>query len=133
MRTNARPSCVARATITGALVLALAACAEAPTDGPAGGRLADLQVTDPDFTFATSRSVRLELRVPAGAAPQLVEVADAEGRRLMQGAFLEGARVALQVPVGQAGALRVRTGRGAQVTEHEVAIDDGGHAVASIR
>jgi len=118
------------ALVAGALALGLTACAQSDDDH---GQLADLVVTDPSFTFATARNVSLELKVSGSATPQLVEVADAEGRRLMQGAFLEDTTLDLKVPVGQSPTLQVRTGAGAEATVQDVTIDGSGRAVTEIR
>lgn len=126
-------STIYRAALAGAFALGLAGCAQSGDAGPESGRIADLEVTDPSFTFATSRSVSLQLRTQEGAAPQLVEVADAEGRRLMQGAFLRDATIDLKIPVGQASMIKVRTGRGAEATQQDVTVDDAGRATATLR
>ena len=114
-------------------ILGLVACAPNPGSQANVDRLADLEVNDPDFAFATQRSISLEVRVDSTAAPQLVEIADAEGRRLMQGAFLSDTRLDLKVPVGQASTLEVRTGQGAEVSKQSIQIDARGRAVAEIR
>lgn len=119
--------------LAGAFTLGLAGCAQFANDGAQGERLADLQITDPNFSFATSRTVSLEVRVSEAAGPQIVEVADAEGRRLMQGAFLNDTTFDLKVPLGQAPVFKVRTGQGDQAVEQDVAIDADGRAVTSIR
>lgn len=93
------------------------------------GSLDELVVTDPDFTFATSRSVRLELRAPDGEPGAAVEVSDAEGRRLMDGAFVGSAQIDLKIPVGAERRLNVRTVRGDAASLEEVSIDPDGRAV----
>lgn len=126
-------STIQRTIFAGAFALGLAGCAQSNDAGPESGRIADLEITDPNFSFATSRSVRLQLRSEEGSAPQLVEVADAEGRRLMQGAFLNDTTIDLKVPVGQAHMVKVRAGQGAEATQQDVMIDDAGRATATVR
>ncbi|MCA9556589.1 MAG: hypothetical protein KC933_41585, partial [Myxococcales bacterium] len=89
---------MSRGVWIGALALGLSACAQGLGEVGEGQGLADLQITDPDFTFATNQSVSLTVQASAGA-PERVEVSDAEGRRLMEGAFLGDATVELKVPL----------------------------------
>jgi hypothetical protein len=105
---------------------ASSACAES-ADAPT--RLDQLVIEDPNFTFATARSVTLSLEAE-GTAPKAVEVADAEGRRLMNGAFRGSAQVQLKVPVGADGKLIVRVGQGADVVTQDVTPDAAGRAAA---
>lgn len=94
--------------------------------------LASTVILDPNFTFATSRLVRLELLPINPAAPaKSVEVSDAEGRRLLKGAFAGPISLALKLPVGAARQLKVRLADGASVTEVDVALDDSGLGSAS--
>ncbi len=119
-----------------AAVFGLSACTDpAPSARPlpdAPQRLSDLVVTDPDFDFATTETVRLELQVPEGAAPQAVEAFDAEGRRLMDGAFKAGASVDLKVPVGKADTVKLRIGTGEDAVERELTVSADGQAVGKL-
>lgn len=91
-----------------------------------------LVIEDPNFSFATSRSVRLELTPnDATAQPQALEVRDAEGRRLMKGGFAGPVALDLKVPVGIQQQLTVRQGLGEAVTEQTVNLDSAGQATAS--
>lgn len=108
--------------------LTVTACA--PQDGATSAEtLNELVVTDPNFTFATSKNVRIELQ-PSAAEPggHAVEVTDQEGRRLLKGAVLGDAVVEMPLPAAQATELRVRTGRNA--VEQTVAIDADDRASA---
>ena len=104
-------------------VVGLSACADVATDGQTPDSLDQLVITDPDFDFSTSRSVRLELRAEDGAAPKAVEVADSEGRRLMDGAFRGSATIDLKVPVGRDRTLKMRVGQGDDVVERDLEVD----------
>jgi len=108
-------------------VLGLVACAQSadPSDNLP---LAELVVTDPNFDFATTRTVRVELTAAEGAAPQAIEVSDAEGRRLMDGAFRSSVSMDLKVPVGRANTLQLRTGQGAQAVQQQLTVDERGVA-----
>lgn len=104
-------------------------CALESTDsGPQ--TLDDLVVTDPDFSFATSRSIRLDLKPSAAAAGgHAIEVTDEEGRRLLKGAVLGDTVVNLPLPTAQGRELRIRTGRSA--AEQTVVVDADNRAVAN--
>lgn len=117
--------------LTGCFAVGLAACA--PADGTEAASLADLTVTDPNFTFENTRTVSLELQVAGSDTPRAIEVADAEGRRLMQGAFVQDAALDLKVPVGRASTLQVRSGQGANATVQQVDIDANGRAISTVR
>lgn len=110
-------------------LLGTAACAEL---GDAPTRLDQLVVTDPNFDFATTETVRLELRAEDGAAPKAIEVSDSEGRRLMDGAFRGSASMDFKVPVGRAQTLKVRVGQGDEAVQHEVSIDANRRAVSEL-
>lgn len=112
-------------------VVGLAACADV-ADGPSPERLDQLVITDPNFDFSTSRAVRLELRAEEGAAPKAIEVADSEGRRLMDGAFRGSATIDLKVPVGLDRTLEVRVGKGQDAVSHDLAIGDDGRVVSGL-
>ena len=107
---------------TVALGLASSACIDAQTEATPGS-LDQLEITDPNFDFSTSRSVRLELRADEAATPQAIEVTDSEGRRLMDGAFKGSAVVDLKVALGQEDTLKLRVGRGAEATERTLEVD----------
>lgn len=111
---------------------ALSACVGAGDDAQGPERLDQLVITDPNFDFATTRTVQLELRAEDGAAPQAVEVADAEGRRLMDGAFRGSATIDLKVPVGRDGTLKLRVGKGVDAVERELDIDGDRRVVGSL-
>ncbi len=109
--------------------LTLSACAPDAAEDPG---LDALVIQDPNFSFATSRSVRLELSPnDAQGQPQALEVRDAEGRRLMKGAFAGPVALDLKVPVGIQQQLTVRQGLGEAVTEQTVNLDSAGDAAAS--
>lgn len=107
-------------------IMILSACsveAEAP-------RLDTLVITDPSFDFSTSRSASLVLNSGSGA-PAALEVRDAEGRRLMKGAFAVPAVLDLRLPVGTEPRLTIRQGQGAAATEQTVQLDADGQATAN--
>lgn len=110
-------------------LLTLSACGQEASEDPS---LDALVIQDPNFSFATSRSVRLQL-TPNDAAgePQALEVRDAEGRRLMKGGFAGSVALDLKVPVGMQQQLTVRQGLGEAVTEQTVNLDSAGKATAS--
>ena len=111
---------------------ALAGCT-APTFNEAEPqRLADVKVSDPNFDFGTSQTVRLELTAAAGAQPQALEVTDSEGRRLMDGAFKSGASIDLKVPVGRAQSVTLRVGQGDAATERVLTVDAQQRAVGAL-
>lgn len=117
----------ARAAIAATGLFGLLACdGTGSVDGEAPASLADLVVSDADFTFASTKTVRLEVETAEGEA---VEVADADGRRVMDGAFLQGASIDLKVPVGNE-RLTVRTLRGDETVSRDVEIGADGRAVA---
>ncbi len=94
--------------------------------------LADVVVTDPNFDFSTTQSVRLQLRAAEGSEPKAVEVTDSEGRRLMDGAFKSGASIDLRLPVGKANAVKLRVGSGAEAVERELTVDGNATAVGDL-
>ncbi len=109
--------------------LSFAACA---VDGGEDPTLAELVIEDPNFDFATSRSVRLELRpTSVEAASQGVEVSDAEGRLLFRGAFSAPTTLDLKLRAGAERSLTVRSGSGPQATIQQVDLDSAGRASAS--
>ena len=116
----------ARGALASAALMGAVACAPGGADDARPERLADVVVPDADFTFATTKTVQLELQT---AADEAIEVADADGRRVMDGAFAAGARLDLKVPVGTQ-QLTVRTRRGADTLQRDVAIAADGRAVA---
>lgn len=109
--------------------MTLGACASEPAQDPG---LDALVILDPNFSFATSRSVRLELTPTDSAGqPQALEVRDAEGRRLMKGGFAVPVALDLRVPVGIQQQLTVRQGLGEAATEQTVNLDSAGNATAN--
>lgn len=110
-----------------ASALSLVGCAQSAAPGD-DVPLAELVVTDPDFDFATTRTVRVELTAAEGAAPQAIEVSDSEGRRLMDGAFRSSVSMDLKVPVGRADTLQLRTGQGAQAVQRQLTVNARGVA-----
>jgi hypothetical protein len=109
--------------------VSLSACA---IDGGEDPTLAEIVIQDPNFDFATSRAVSLELSpTSVEAASQAVEVSDAEGRLLFRGAFSGPTTLDLKLRAGAQPMLTVRTGAGAQVTTQRVNLDTNGHASAS--
>ena len=111
-------------------LLLLSACTE-PTWQPAAEspkRLADVVVTDPDFDFATTQSVKVELQMAEGSAPQAIEAFDADGRRLMDGAFKSSASIDLRLPVGRANEVKLRVGSGDSAVERTLKVDANGRA-----
>lgn len=130
-----------RLTLAAVVALAgLGACGqpgEATSAGPSGPapapqRLSDVVIGDPNFDFATTRTVRVELRAAPGTAPQAIELFDADGRRLIDGAFKPGATIDVRLPVGRAEKLKLRVGKGSGAVEQELAVDSGNHVVADI-
>ena len=105
------------------LAFAGTACVDGNTDAASATTLDQLEITDPNFDFSTSRSVRLELRADEAATPQAIEVTDSQGRRLMDGAFRGSAVVDLKVALGQEDTLKLRVGRGAEATERTLEVD----------
>ncbi len=103
-----------------------------PGTTPEPKRLADVVVTDPNFDFSTTQSVRLQLQVAEGAQPQAVEAFDADGRRLMDGAFKAGASIDLRVPVGRADKVKLRIGTGATAEERELTVGADGTATGNL-
>lgn len=104
-------------------LLGATACADASGGSSVPDSLDQLEITDPNFDFATSRSVRLELRANEAIGPQAVEVTDSEGRRLMDGAFRDSAVIDLKVPVGRERTLKLRIGNGDDAVERELEVD----------
>jgi len=104
-------------------------CALEPSDSDAQA-LEELVVTDPNFSFATSRSVRLEVNPSTEiAGGHALEVSDDEGRRLLKGAVLGKSVVQLPLPTAQGRELRIRSGRSA--AEQTVVVDADNRAVAN--
>lgn len=100
------------------------ACALEPADSGAE-TLDELVVNDPDFTFATSKTVRLELQASGDVAGgHAIEVSDADGRRILKGAVLGNATVDLPVAAAHSRTLRVRLGRDAAEQTVEVGVDN---------
>lgn len=110
-------------------VVSLTGCTERTAERPE--RLDQVVVSDPNFDFSTTRSVRLTLQPSEAAGQRPVEVTDAEGRRLMNGAFRGAAAIDLKVPVGSPGRLTVRAGRGADAVQREIDLAEDGSASAS--
>jgi len=111
------------------LICAAAAGCAVDADAPANGAaesLDTLVVPSADFTFATSRGVRVEI-APEGETNEAVavEIADTEGRRLVKGAFIGRTAVDVKLPLGAGQQLRVRTGNGDQAKTQVVDIADG--------
>ena len=94
--------------------------------------LADVVVSDPNFDFGTTQSVRLQLRAAEGSEPKAVEVTDSEGRRLMDGAFKSGASIDLRLPVGKANTVKLRVGSGAEAVERELTVDGNATVVGDL-
>ncbi len=113
-------------------LLGATACVDASGGSSVPESLDQLEITDPNFDFATSRSVRLELRAEEGAVPQAVEVTDSEGRRLMDGAFRGSAVVDLKVPVGRESTLKLRVGNGDDAVERALNVDANHRAVGDL-
>lgn len=110
------------------LAFGLSACAQG-TDNSAS-TLAEVVVPDADFTFATSRKVSLEVQV--GATPEMIEISDSEGRRLMQGAFVNSTTIDLEVPVGRASSLTIRAGQNEDAVERAIEIGANDRAVLKL-
>lgn len=113
-------------------LLGATACADVASDAAAPESLDQLEITDPNFDFSTSRAVRLELRADETATPQAVEVTDSEGRRLMDGAFRGSAVVDLKVPVGRDRTLKLRVGHGDDAVERDLTVDADLRAVGDL-
>lgn len=113
-------------------LLGVTACVDASGGSSGPETLDQLEITDPNFHFATSRAVRLELRADEAAAPQAIEVTDSEGRRLMDGAFRGSVVVDLKVPVGRDRTLKLRVGQGDNVVERELNVDANLRAVTEL-
>lgn len=112
----------------------LGACQQAESSASSSeepARLQDVVVTDPNFTFATTRAVRVEF-VGEAAGHQAVELFDVDGRRLMDGAFKPGAGIDVRLPVGRADSLKLRIGKGAEAIERELVVDHNNRAVADL-
>ncbi len=112
-------------------LLGATSCVDAPGGSSVPDTLDQLEITDPNFSFATSRSVRLELRADEAAEPQAIEVTDSEGRRLMDGAFRGSVVIDLKVPVGHE-RLKLRVGRGDDAVERELDVDANLRAVGEL-
>lgn len=106
------------------MAIGLAGCANGLESGTPES-LADLVVPDEDFTFATAKTIELDLRVAEGTAPAAVEVADAEGRRIMNGAFLDSAKLNVKLPAHHADSIKVRVGQGDQAVVRDISVADG--------
>lgn len=115
-----------RWALAGAGMAALLGCA----DGSGPTSLEGLVITDPSFDFSTTETVRLDL--VAGAEPRAIEARDAEGRRLMDGAFKEGVSIDLKVPVGRAEVIKLRIGSGDDAVERELVVDASRRAVSEL-
>ncbi len=100
--------------------IGLTACAQGPDSS--AKNLAEVVVPDENFTFATSKKVSLQVQVAPGASPEMIEISDSEGRRLMQGAFVNSTTIDLEVPVGRAGSLKIRTGQNEDAKERSIDI-----------
>ncbi len=110
--------------------LGLCGCSTPINSDPAPGSLDELIVPNPDFTFATSQAVTLQLDNRDG--PAAVEVRDSENRRLMQGAFRGSASIDLRLPLGMPPKLTVRTGLGEDAVEQTVVLDEAGRGTAEL-
>jgi hypothetical protein len=110
-------------------LLGVAACTSVEGPGAGAEGLDTLVINDPDFTFATTRSVVVEL-LPAQATDGAVavEIADAEGRRLLKGAFVGSASIPVNLPLGIERQLTVRIGHGANQQQQVVSINANGRA-----
>lgn len=95
-------------------------------------RLEDVVVADPGFTFATTETVRVEFAGDEEAGHRAIELFDADGRRLMDGAFKPGVAVDVRLPVGRADALKLRVGKGADAVERDLAVDPNKRAIADL-
>ena len=102
--------------------LGLTACTQGgPTDASTPASLDELVVEDANFQFRTSELV--EVALPA--AQGVVEVRDAEGRRMVTGGFATDTTLDLRLPLGAKRELTVRAGRGAAATERTVTLGAG--------
>lgn len=116
-----------RASAPVLLGLGLSACigGEPGTEGPAS---LDTLVTN--FDFATSRNVSVQLESEEG--PVAVEITDAEGRRIMRGAFRDPGAVELRIPTGSEPVLNLRTQSGTSVRTQTLTVSPAGQARAKL-
>ena len=113
-----------------ALAFTVGGCALEPGAGGVES-LDTLVITDPTFTFATQKTVRLNLSVQEDTAGQLVEVSDTEGRVLVEGAFLKDVNLDVYVASHLDKSLKLRT-VGSNAPIRDIEIDSSGQASATV-